>query len=72
MQGVDSQGKSHSHRVCPWWFGYLLLGPIRRMRYDPSTILGPYLHEGMTVLEPGPGMGSSRLRSLVQSEVQAA
>jgi hypothetical protein len=45
------------HRVCPWWFGYLLLGPIRRLRQDPSSILASYVHEGMTVLETGPGMG---------------
>ncbi len=25
--------------------------------YDPAKILAPYVHEGMTVLEPGPGMG---------------
>ena len=24
---------------------------------DPQAILRPYVHEGMTVLEPGPGMG---------------
>ena len=52
-----SPGKSHKHRVCPWWLGYLLLGPIRRLLHDPSPILRPYLREGMTVLEPGPGMG---------------
>jgi len=57
MQESTSPGKSHQHRVCPWWFGYLLLGPIRRLRHDPSAILAPYLHKGMTVLEPGPGMG---------------
>jgi len=57
MQSPASPGKSHKHRVCPWWFGYLLLGPIRRLLHDPSSILAPYLREGMTVLEPGPGMG---------------
>jgi len=25
--------------------------------HDPQTILAPYVREGMTVLEPGPGMG---------------
>ena len=25
--------------------------------YDPAKILAPYVREGMTVLEPGPGMG---------------
>jgi ubiquinone/menaquinone biosynthesis C-methylase UbiE len=57
MQGPARPDKSHQHRVCPWWLGYLLLGPIRRLRHDPSAILAPYLHKGMTVLEPGPGMG---------------
>lgn len=46
-----------SHRVCPWWLGYFLLNPWRRYAQDPAQILGPYVREGMTVLEPGPGMG---------------
>jgi len=25
--------------------------------HDPATILGPFVSEGMTVVEPGPGMG---------------
>ena len=44
-------------RVCPWWLGYLLASPVRRLMYDPAKILAPYVREGMTVLEPGPGMG---------------
>jgi len=43
--------------VCPWWLGYLLASPIRRLVQDPAKILAPYVREGMTVLEPGPGMG---------------
>src|SRR6266851_1194881 len=27
MQSSASPGKSHKHRVCPWWLGYLLLSP---------------------------------------------
>ncbi len=46
-----------SHRVCPWWLGYLLASPLRRLIQDPVKVLGPYVREGMTVLEPGPGMG---------------
>jgi SAM-dependent methyltransferase len=45
------------HRVCPWWLGYWLLNPLRRYGQDPNQILAPYVLEGMTVLEPGPGMG---------------
>ncbi len=45
-------------RVCPWWLGYFLVSPIRRwLGQDPVAILSPYIHEGMTALEPGPGMG---------------
>jgi SAM-dependent methyltransferase len=44
--------------VCPWWIGYLLASPVRRwLGQDPVKILSPYVREGMTVLEPGPGMG---------------
>jgi cyclopropane fatty-acyl-phospholipid synthase-like methyltransferase len=49
--------KMHKHRVCPWWVGYLLLNPIRRLLQDPSRIVAPHVREGMTVLEPGPAMG---------------
>jgi ubiquinone/menaquinone biosynthesis C-methylase UbiE len=46
-----------SERVCPWWLGYFLACPMRRWIENPEELLAPYLHEGMTVLEPGPGMG---------------
>jgi len=47
-----------SNHVCPWWLGYFLASPIRRWAQgDPTEILSPYVREGMTVLEPGPGMG---------------
>ncbi len=44
-------------RVCPWWLGYVLASPIRRLLSNPMEILEPYVRTGMTVLEPGPGMG---------------
>lgn len=47
-----------SKRICPWWLGYLLASPLRRwLRQDPAKVLSPYVREGMTVFEPGPGMG---------------
>ncbi len=46
-----------AHRVCPWWIGYLLASPLRRWLQDPGKIVGPFVSEGMMVLEPGPGMG---------------
>ena len=45
------------HGVCPWWIGYLLASPLRRLLQNPDEILAPYIRPGMTVLEPGPGMG---------------
>lgn len=46
-----------SHRVCPWWLGYFLASPLRRLMLDPENVVRPFVREGMTVLEPGPGMG---------------
>jgi len=46
-----------SKHICPWWLGYLLASPLRRLRQDPHRILSPHVRAGMTVLEPGPGMG---------------
>jgi ubiquinone/menaquinone biosynthesis C-methylase UbiE len=47
-----------AHRVCPWWIGYLLASPIRRwLSEGPEALLTPYVRSGMTILEPGPGMG---------------
>jgi ubiquinone/menaquinone biosynthesis C-methylase UbiE len=43
--------------VCPWWLGYALACPIRRLFQSPEKILVPYVRAGMTALEPGPGMG---------------
>ena len=46
-----------AHRLCPWWLGYLLASPVRRLFQNPRALLQPMVTEGMTVLEPGPGMG---------------
>jgi len=40
------------------------LNPFRRRSQNPNTILTPYVREGMTVLEPGPGMGFFTLELL--------
>jgi len=46
-----------NHRVCPWWLGYLLASPVRRLLQQSEEVVAPYVKPGMTVLEPGPGMG---------------
>jgi ubiquinone/menaquinone biosynthesis C-methylase UbiE len=43
--------------VCPWYLGYLLANPLRRLYQNPEKILSPYIKQGMKVLEVGPGMG---------------
>src|SRR5512141_1199013 len=45
------------HRVCPWWIGYFLASPLRRLVHSPATILRPFVSEGMTVVAPRPAMG---------------
>ncbi len=45
------------HKVCPPWIGYFLLNPFRKFFEHPDKLLGPFVREGMTVLEPGCGMG---------------
>jgi len=46
-----------AHHVCPFWIGYLLASPVRRLWHDPKSIVRPYVHPGSVVLEPGPAMG---------------
>ena len=46
-----------SDHVCPWWIGYLLASPLRRLVSDPKRLLSPHLRVGMRTLDVGPGMG---------------
>ena len=43
--------------VCPWWGGYFLDNPLRRLIHDSKKILGPYVKPGKTVMDLGCGMG---------------
>jgi len=43
--------------ACPPIIGYWLLNPLRKLLENPEKILGPFVEDGMTVLEPGPAMG---------------
>jgi len=44
-------------RICPWWLGYLLACPLRRLIQDPHRILSPFVKPGMTVADLGCAMG---------------
>jgi ubiquinone/menaquinone biosynthesis C-methylase UbiE len=43
--------------VCPWWLCFTFDNLIRKLFHNPENILAPYVHEGDTVLDVGPGMG---------------
>jgi len=49
--------KDQPTHVCPWWIGYLLLAPLRKLREHPDKIFSPLVSEGMTALDIGSGMG---------------
>lgn len=46
-----------SHGLCPFWLGYFLVSPLRRLVQSPEKMLAPFVARGMAVLEIGPGMG---------------
>ncbi len=46
-----------AHHVCPWWGGYFIDNPIRRILHNPEKIVGPYVQSGMTTMDVGCGMG---------------
>jgi ubiquinone/menaquinone biosynthesis C-methylase UbiE len=46
----------HSH-VCPWWMCFTFDNLLRRLVQNPEKAIEPYVHQGDTVLDVGPGMG---------------
>lgn len=44
-------------RVCPWWMGYVLASPVRKLVQNPGRIFGSCVTEGMVVVDVGAGMG---------------
>lgn len=46
-----------AERVCPVWVGYFLSSPVRKLFQNPKKLLGPYVEEGMKVLDIGCAMG---------------
>lgn len=53
----STSAKGQHHHVCPWWLGYALVSPLRRLLENPERILAPHVRKGTTVLEVGCGMG---------------
>ena len=59
-----------AEHVCPWWGGYFIDNPLRRLLHNPEKILGPYVQPGMTAMDFGCGMGlfSIAMAKLVGNE----
>jgi ubiquinone/menaquinone biosynthesis C-methylase UbiE len=43
--------------VCPWWLCFTFDNPLRKLLHNPIKILSPYLYQGDTAIDIGPGMG---------------
>jgi ubiquinone/menaquinone biosynthesis C-methylase UbiE len=48
---------SKAQTVCPRWLCFTFDNPVRKLFQNPERILKPYIKEGWTVLDAGPGMG---------------
>jgi len=46
-----------ANHVCPWWMGYILASPIRRLVENPEKVIGRFITPGMTILDVGCAMG---------------
>ena len=45
------------HHVCPWWVGFLIASPLRKLGEDPGEILSPLVEPGMIAVDVGSAMG---------------
>jgi ubiquinone/menaquinone biosynthesis C-methylase UbiE len=48
---------SRDEHICPWWCCFTFDNFLRKLFHNPEEILRPYVAEGNTVLDIGPGMG---------------
>jgi ubiquinone/menaquinone biosynthesis C-methylase UbiE len=53
----DEKPRIAEPHVCPWWVGYLLASPLRRLLENPDRLLRPHVNPGDTVLDLGCAMG---------------
>jgi len=47
----------HHEHVCPWWCCFTFDNFLRKLFHNFEEILRPYVVEGNTILDIGPGMG---------------
>jgi ubiquinone/menaquinone biosynthesis C-methylase UbiE len=56
-EAVAREAVPHAPHTCPWWLGYLLASPVRKLIERPESLVLPLLRPGQRVLELGPGLG---------------
>ena len=49
--------RPRDHHVCPWWMGYVISSPLRKIGENPKKILAPLVEPGMTAVDIGCAMG---------------
>jgi 2-polyprenyl-3-methyl-5-hydroxy-6-metoxy-1,4-benzoquinol methylase len=54
---AEIEESPRNHHVCPWWVGYLIANPLRKLGENPETILSPLVEPGITAVDIGCGMG---------------
>jgi 2-polyprenyl-3-methyl-5-hydroxy-6-metoxy-1,4-benzoquinol methylase len=55
QEALDEQPRDHHE--CPWWIGYLIASPLRKLGENPETILRPLVEPGMMAVDVGSAMG---------------
>ena len=58
--------------TCPWWGGFFIDNPLRRLLHKPERILAPYVRRGMKVIDFGCGMGLFSIAMAVSTLVGRA
>jgi ubiquinone/menaquinone biosynthesis C-methylase UbiE len=49
--------KMADEHICPYWMGYLLASPIRKLAQNPYKFISPYVKPGMTLIDAGCAFG---------------
>ena len=55
--GELSEEGPRQHHVCPWWMGFVIASPLRKLGENPERILAPLVEPGMTAVDIGSAMG---------------